>query len=213
MGRKAKDISGEVFGYLTVISREMSECTKNANWLCECHCGKKIVTGGNRLRAGKVCSCGCMRGALKIATMGTHGKTNSRIYKIWHSMKSRCDYSFKGSERYHGRGIKVCNEWSESFQAFMNWAMSNGYSDELSIDRINSNGDYSPDNCRWATLEVQNNNKSSNVLVDIDGEKKTIAEWARLSGLKYETIRSRISRGVTGKRILQKLYFGGRGGK
>lgn len=213
MGRTAKDISGKIFGYITVISREHSECKKNAKWLCECHCGKKFVTEGNRLRGGKVNSCGCMRGQLKIATMGTHGKTNSRLYKIWRSMKSRCSYSSKGAERYHGRGIKVCDDWSNSFDEFMDWSLVNGYSDDLSIDRIDPDGHYCPENCRWATLEVQNNNKASNFFVDIDGEKKTIAEWSKFSGIKYETIRSRISRGITGKRLLQKLHRGVRGVK
>lgn len=204
MGRKAANLTSQTFSYLKVIKRvESNPSDKNAKWECQCICGKVVTTEGARLRRGVAKSCGCKRGALKISTMNTHGKTNTRLYRIWHSMKSRCDYDFKGSERYYGRGIKVCSDWNESFEKFHGWAVNNGYEDYLTIDRINSNGNYEPDNCRWADKLTQDNNRRSNKTIEINGEKRTIAEWSRVSGVKYETIRSRISRGCVGSDLIR----------
>lgn len=203
MGRKAIDITGKTFGYLTVIEK-IESTSKNAKFKCVCICGKEIETEGQKLRSGKTKSCGCRRGELKVKTMGTHGKTNTRLYRIWHSMISRCKYDFKGSERYFGRGIKVCKEWENSFEVFYEWAMLNGYKDELTIDRIDFNGNYEPSNCRWVGKLDQDNNRGSNKKIEIKGEFHTIAEWSRISGVKYETIRSRLSRGETGIDLIKK---------
>ena len=204
MGRKAIDLTGQTFGYLTVIKRdESNQSGKNAKWECLCVCGSTTITEGAKLRKGIAKSCGCKRGVLKISTMNTHGKTNTRLYRIWHSMKSRCDYDFKGSERYRGRGIKVCSDWNDSFYKFYDWAISNGYSDFLTIDRIDSNGNYEPSNCRWADKLTQDNNRRSNKTLEINGESRTIAEWSRISRVKYETIRSRISRGCAGSDLIR----------
>ena len=203
MGRPFKDLSGNTYGFLNVLKK--AETTgKNARWECRCICGKITTVESRKLRTGKIKSCGCKRGILKIQSMGTHGKTNTRLYSMWHSMKSRCNYDTKGSERYYGRGIKVCSEWEHDFIAFHNWAVNNGYKDNLSIDRIDNNKGYSPDNCRWVDLDIQNNNRSTNKYLEIEGEEKTIAEWAKITGIKYETIRSRLARGITGKALIKR---------
>ena len=203
MGRKPIDIIGQTFEYLTVI--EKVDCkNKNARFKCKCVCGNETIVEGVKLRRGETKSCGCKRGRLKVKKMGTHGETKSRIYKIWHSMKSRCQYDFKGSERYYGRGIKVCAEWSDSFEAFRDWALANGYRDDLTLDRIDPNGNYEPNNCRWADKITQDNNRNSNKKIEINGELHTVAEWSRISGVKYETIRSRIASGKTGADLIKQ---------
>lgn len=203
MGRKAIDLIGQRFGKLTVIEKAET-LNKNARFKCRCDCGNEIITESQKLRNGKTNSCGCLRiEAIKKANT-THGQTKTRLYTIWHSMKSRCNYDFKGSERYYGRGIKVCEDWENSFESFRDWAMDNGYVDDLTIDRIDSDGNYEPSNCRWVGKLTQDNNRNSNKKIEINGELHTIAEWARISGVKYETIRSRLSRGKSGNDLIKQ---------
>ena len=116
-------------------------------------------------------------------------------------MKGRCGIpGYSGYEHYGGRGISVCDEWKNDFMAFYNWAMENGYTDNLSIDRIDVNGNYCPENCRWADSHTQSNNKRNNRYLEIDGKKKTIAEWAKISGIHPQTITDRIDKsGLTPK--------------
>ncbi len=158
------DLTGKRFGRLTVIEKSES---KNgfASWLCECDCGEKCVVCGRALRIGKTKSCGCLRRETTAKTRKKHGKKNSRLYRIWTAMKARCtNPQNKRYIHYGGRGIKVCSEWMNSFEAFYEWAMENGYKPdakrgECTIDRINNDGDYCPANCRWATTAEQNQNK------------------------------------------------------
>lgn len=122
----------------------------------------------------------------------------TRLYHIWQNMKSRCYYSKQEKyKRYGGRGIKVCEDWQD-FTAFKEWAIKNGYSDNLSLDRINNDGDYEPQNCRWADMRTQQNNRRNNRFVTINGETRTISEWSRISGIKRSTLSSRIQRGWEG---------------
>lgn len=159
-------VIGEKFERLTVI--EYAGKAKNGSLLvkCVCDCGAEKIIRLCSLRDGSIKSCGCLHKELlakrnKVITNKTHGKSRTRLYRIWTHMKQRCYNSNdkKTFRNYGGRGIRVCDEWLNDFTVFYDWALSNGYADDLSIDRIDVNGNYEPSNCRWATMQEQQNNK------------------------------------------------------
>ena len=163
-GNRFIDETGNKHGLLTVLSYSHFNDKRHIHfWNCECSCGKKIVANGGTLRSGDTSSCGCKKIKVLIGNKNrvTHGFSYKRLYQTWHSMKSRCyrkkDIAYK---RYGGRGITVCEEWKNYFEIFKDWALENGYNDTLTIDRIDSNGNYEPSNCRWLTLS--DNSKKRN---------------------------------------------------
>ena len=201
-----KDITGEKYGRLTVINRIGRNRSGSITWLCKCDCGNEMVTSGKSLRSGKTRSCGCGRNE-KIAAIGkknaTHGGRHTKLYSHWTIMKARCNNPKNNRyELYGGRGITVCAEWANSFEAFRNWALANGYRDGLTIDRKDTNGPYCPENCRWATAKQQNNNRRSNRVITHNGETHTLAQWAELTGIKSGTIQTRLTRGWTVEKAL-----------
>ena len=124
------------------------------------------------------------------------GTVNSRLYHIWWNMRQRCYYHKATSyKRYGAKGITMCDEWLKDFMSFYNWSMENGYSDELTIDRIDGNGNYEPQNCRWTTYKEQANNTSTNVIIELNGVKHSLAEWSDITGLNQSTIIQRRRRG------------------
>lgn len=134
-----------------------------------------------------------------------HGKCGTRLYNIWFLMRQRCNNP-KAShyKRYGGRGIKVCDEWSNDFPSFEAWALANGYADNLTLDRINNNGNYEPSNCRWTDIPTQMVNRHNTRWETINGETHTLKEWAEISGINLRTIQSRYDRGCRGERLIKR---------
>lgn len=125
-----------------------------------------------------------------------HGQRHTRLYNIWRTMKQRCsNHNCINYHNYGGKGIKVCEQWANDFNSFYKWAMANGYENGLTIDRIDTKGNYEPTNCRWATNKVQQNNKSTNRLIEYNGTSHTLSEWADITGIGVGTIWSRLKNG------------------
>lgn len=185
-----EDLTGQKFGKLTVLEFSHRKDRKYY-WKCQCDCGSFTVINGWNLKSGNSKSCGCVSKE-KIAKVGksnkTHGQSHTRLHNIWLDIKKRCISTTNCAYRLYGeRNIKVCNEWFNNYLCFYNWAINNGYADNLTIDRIDVNGNYEPSNCRWVTKKVQANNRRNNIYIVINGTRKTLAEWAEILNIKYWT--------------------------
>ncbi len=186
---RTEDLTGRKFGELEVLEYAGKKERNSSLWRCRCNCGNIVVVGREYLFSSHILNCGCnVNGKVR------HGMTKTRIHTIWVSMRQRCyNKNFREYDRYGGRGITVCQAWLDDFMNFYNWAMANGYSDELTLDRKDNDGNYCPENCRWATMEQQSNNRSSSKLITYNGETRTMAGWARKFGIRYSTLQQRIS--------------------
>lgn len=186
---KAANLIGQKFGMLTVIRRGKNNSGGHTMWICVCDCGnqKEKAVSTYDLKAGKVISCGCY---YKLSNKGrnkSHGDSHTRLWSIWQGMIRRCRSDSKSKLNYYVRGISVCDEW-KSYEKFKEWAISNGYSDNLTIDRIDNNKGYSPTNCRWATYKEQENNRRNNVIITVGGITRTVSEWSDITGIKPATL-------------------------
>lgn len=196
------DLTGQRFGRLTVIERAGNDNNGSPKWKCKCDCGVKKVVYGSSLRKGETRSCGCLARELSSERKKTHGLSKSKLHGVWANMKDRCENkNCKSFQHYGARGISVCDEWHD-FQCFYDWSISAGYSEGLSLDRIDVNKGYSPDNCRWATSKIQANNQRNNHRIEYDGETHTISEWAELFDIPKFVLYARIKNGWDIKRAL-----------
>lgn len=199
---KLKDLTGQKFGKLTVIERAENQ-GKYTCWLCKCECGTLITVRSTNLLTGNTKSCGCYKKDKAIIDHTIHNLSNHRIYKIWENMKSRCYRKTTiNYERYGGRGIKVCNEWQQ-FEPFNDWAIKNGYKEDLTLDRIDVNGNYEPDNCRWLSVKEQNRNTRTNRLITYKGETHCVSEWAEILGINAKLIYDRLRKNWTIEEVLE----------
>lgn len=209
---KPKDLTGVQFGKLLVIEKAQSRVypcgAKIAMWRCKCACGKETVVTAQALLCGRTVSCGCHKRML--AALGgpnkTHGRSRTKLYRVWCGMKNRCYNSNTDAFKNYGfRGISVCEEWKENFANFSDWAEKNGYTEGLTIDRIDVNGNYSPGNCRWVSRNTQNNNTRRSVKVTYMGRTQSIKDWCNELNLNYKKIYCRIRcYGWAVKRALEK---------
>lgn len=192
--REKLNLTGMRFGNLIAIE-PLESVHGNVIWRCKCDCGKETKVKATRIKSGHTKSCGCGRSKPVVEHNFKHGLTHSRLFTIWNGMRGRCQDSKSISyPNYGARGISVCSEWTE-FKIFYEWAISNGYADNLTIDRIDGNGNYEPTNCRWVTHTTQNNNRCNNRIIAFNNESHTLAEWARLTGVNYKVLHYRIQNG------------------
>lgn len=202
---KLRDLTGMKFGKLTVIEISQEKDRKSVRWLCKCECGNMTVVQSSHLVSGHTKSCGCITNAPRTTVNGVstivHTKRgvphNDPLYNTYRGMLQRCyNSNLDKYNDYGARGIKVCDEWQQ-FDDFKKWSIKNGWEKGLSIDRIDVNGDYCPNNCRWADPITQANNKRNNRLIEYNGELKTMKQWADYAGISYFTLRQRLDSGWT----------------
>ncbi|MCD8376221.1 MAG: hypothetical protein LUD69_04705 [Oscillospiraceae bacterium] len=197
-----KDLTGNRYGRLVVVS-EAEYKKPYRMWNCVCDCGNTTVVRGTSLTSGHTTSCGCFQRDCASSANTKHGMYKHRLYRIYgHMVRRCCDEREAGYKNYGGRGIRVCDGWKNSFEKFAEWAYDNGYQDDLTIDRIDVNGNYEPSNCRWVTQKVQANNTRRNRMLEFNGETHTMGQWADILGLSYNLVDSRIFRGWDVERAL-----------
>lgn len=192
---KQLNITGKRFGKLVAIKTIGKNKNGGYLWQCKCDCGNEITASVGNLNNGHTKSCGCLRSDQCKTNFTKHGLESTRLYDIWRDMRLRCyDERNIPYNRYGGRGITICDEWKEDVKAFYDWAMANGYNDGLTIERIDNDGNYSPENCRLATVKEQANNRRSNVLVTHEGKTQTMKEWAHEVGIPYKAVWARMQK-------------------
>lgn len=200
---KLNDLTGKRFGRLIVLNRSdvvTKDGRRRTAWNCKCDCGNTKVVLADNLKMNKTTSCGCFQKERASDALIKHGDTDSRLYNVWSAMKRRCfnkdvpEYSL-----YGGRGITMCDEWRDDYSSFKKWAVDNGYDynaprGKCTIDRIDVNGNYSPDNCRWVDQKTQMNNVTYNHIVEYKGKTYTVKELSDETGISYDKLLQRINR-------------------
>lgn len=202
------DLVGQRFGRLQVVRlngikevKRSYRINRYAMWECVCSCGNSCIASTQNLKSGRTKSCGCLY--LESIHDGNpkHNKSKTRLYRLYSGIKNRCYNTNEPSyKNYGGRGIVMCQEWADNFMSFYEWAIANGYNESLppsecSIERIDVNGNYCPENCEWVPVSQQGRNKRNTRYVTYKGKRMSVAEAAELSGVNSKTIYSRLARG------------------
>lgn len=206
----AEDLTGQRFGHLVVKKRTEDKIDKNGQkyvtWECICDCGNTTCVTTQNLK-GKTQSCGCYQEKMKGTYTFKHGYRKTRLYRIYNSMKQRCNNpNIEAYKNYGARGITVCDEWnrSDGLASFCEWALSNGYADNLTLDRINNDDGYSPENCRWVTQREQMQNTRRNVFVIYRGKKMTASNFAKLINIPHQSVSRYLKSGLSVDEICEK---------
>jgi hypothetical protein len=198
-----QDITGQRFGSLTAIRKDTTSKKVN-RWIFRCDCGTEKSINKYSVLRGLSTSCGCYANQKRIERNTKHGlfKTEKRLYGCWQDMKNRCYNPHRKKYRIYGaRGITVCDAWKNDFMCFYNWAKSNGYADNLTLDRIDVNGNYCPENCRWATVKEQCNNTRRNHKITLNGITKNLVEWLKDFNMRSSSYHYRVHKGLTDNQI------------
>lgn len=195
-----QDLTGRTFGQITVL--HFLGMLPRSTWICRCSCGKEWPVVARALTSGNTKSCGCWGRAQTTSSLTTHGKRHTPTYNVWRNMRQRCKPEHAKQYKYYaGRGIRVCERWLHSFENFLA-DMGEMPSPKHSLDRIDNDGHYEPLNCRWATRIEQGANKRNNIVLTLDGDAKTIAEWTRERGWPKGFINTRLRKGWSPVRAL-----------
>ena len=200
------DLTGNRFGRLIVLEHIGYKCFPSGGrhllWKCKCDCGNFTNVTTEKLKSCSTRSCGCLAREIRSkrkgqnATNYKNGITFTRLGYIYLEIKQRCyNPNNQNYHNYGGRGITMCDEWKNNFQNFYDWSMSHGYSDDLTIDRIDNNGNYEPSNCRWVDMKKQTRNNSRNHIVKLNGIERPLIEWTEIYKINYKTVRDRLKRG------------------
>jgi len=214
-----KDLTGMVVHRWTVLSFYGLDKRKKSLWTCTCSCGTLKEVSGNSLSMGKTQSCGCLVKEVQSARLlnnkiaSIHGlskqdiNNKTRLYRIWCGIKNRItNPNVPEHPRYGGKGVKICNEWM-TFTNFHEWAINNGYSENLTIDRVDVEGNYEPNNCRWVSSKAQANNRSNNVWYTIDGKEYTQTQLAEKNGISPQCLNSRLKRGWSLENAIKPVKY------
>lgn len=187
---KTQDLTNKVFGRLVAQEWVGKDNSRHALWLCRCNCGKECIVSATNLKTGNSQSCGCLKAEKTSRRRKTHGMSHTGLYNVWNSMISRCENRNQSAyPRYGGRGIRVCNQWHD-FATF--YADMGDPPPGYTLERIDNNGDYCPDNCVWASRTDQARNKSTNRYITFNGKIKTLMEWSEITGIHRGTIQTRL---------------------
>lgn len=196
---KLIDLSGQKFNKLLIVERRGSDKLGHTLWLCKCDCGNYKICRGDKVKTGKIKSCGCSN------QQQDHGLCHTRLYKIFEGMKSRCyNKSCSNYKNYGARGIQICDEWLTDFVKFYAWSMEHKYQDGLTIERINVDGNYEPSNCCWVTLLEQQHNKTNSIILEYNGKSLCINDWADTLHISASTLYYRYHRGLPVEEILKE---------